>query len=583
MIATRTLGVFEDLLGRLDDLAPSDSLNPAPQGYDQAIEDDRALAFLTDDALPLDPTRAAIIAVIDDAVPFAHERLRLGAASRVASVWFQDAPPDPSVPVGADLPLGRELRGAQISRLAAGLDDGTFVDEDALYRAAGLVDFRRDSPQRLAFAVGHGAAVAGLAAGFGSDEAVTARNLPIIAACLPPYVVRDTLGTVAPFYVTLAILYVVHRARRLCRFIERRRGLREGTVRLPVVVNLSFGLTAGPKDGSSDLERLMDAVSAMEANDLGPVRFVIAMGNHRLGRTRARLAANAVEPLQWLIRPEDSTPSFLELWGPARGGAEKPATPVQIECCLPGQTLWLRTSFTTHGTYQRLMQDGREVARAYLQHRAFEGHGREVVTLVVPPTLPERLGTVYGTPGRWSVRVLSPEGGDFDAFVQRDDEVSGYGIQRGRQSRLLDDADPVFDATGRRVLRDGNGRTRGVLRGGTINTFATGREPLRVGGAFAASGATVPYSGLAMDAGSPDAEGDVTAPSALSEVRQAVPVMGGRSGARGEMSGTSMAAPLVTRELACAFAEGVVHDRRRADLAALLRGRLEARGKAGPG
>lgn len=582
MIALGTLGVFDGLLRRLDRLGPNDSINPAPRPYDEGAEDDPALAFLTPGAIPADPSRAAIVAVIDDALPFAHERLRLGPDPRVASVWFQDAAPGAG-PVGADLPFGRELRGAQIARLIAGLRDASLVDEDALYRAAGILDMRRASPQRLAFAAGHGAAVAGLAAGFGPAEAV-ARGLPVIAVCLTPHVVRDTLGTAAPFYVMLAILHVVHRARRLCRFIERRRGLPGGSVRLPVVVNLSFGLSAGPKDGSSDLERLMDAVSRAATADLGPVRFVVAAGNHRQARIRARVAANAPEPLEWLVRPDDRTPSFLELWGPARQGGRP--VPVQVECRPPGWARPVTTAFAAHGACEVLTRDGQEVARAYLQHRlvegqTFEGRGREVVTLAVPPTLPERLGLPYGAPGRWRLRLLSPEGGDFDAFVQRDDAVPGFGPERGRQSRLLDDADPGLDAAGRATLRDPPGRAHGVLRAGTVSAFATGREVIRVGGTFAATGAAVPYSGLAMDG--PRPEGDVVAPAALSAARPGVRVMGTRSGAHGDMTGTSMAAPLVTRELALAFAEGAVGETGPAALAALLRERLAARAASSPG
>lgn len=577
MIAREGLGVFADLLDRLDGLAPDDTINGALRDYDAAAEDDPATAYLTDGALPLDPSRAAILAVIDDALPFAHQRLRVGPHPRVASVWFQDAPPDPASPVGGDLPFGRELRGGQIARLVARLEQGSLADEEALYRAAGVLDPRRRSPQRLAHAAGHGAAIGGLAAGFGRTEAGLARNLPIIAVCLPPHVVRDTLGTAAPFYIMLAILHVVHRARRLCRVLERRRGLPAGAVRLPVVVNLSFGLTAGPKDGSSDLERLMDAVSAATAPDLGPVRFVVANGNHRLSRVRARIVANPDEPLAWLVRPDDGTPSYLELWGPARDGEAPPASPMQIECRLPGAAKAVTTTFATHGSYQTLTAGGREVARAYLQHRTFEGHGREVVTLVALPTRPERLGDPYGVPGCWRVRPLSPLGGDVDAFVQRDDSLPGFGAQRGRQSRLLDPAAPALDAVGRPQLRDPPGRTHGVLRTGTINAFGTGREVIRVGGGFAEGGAVLPSSGLAMDGDADEAEGDIVAPAAFSAGHPDLRVMGTRSGSWSQAVGTSMAAALVSRELALAFAAGEVTGLTHGSLCEVLRRRPSLR------
>ncbi len=576
MIAQQTLSVFDDLLAHLPGMAPSDTLNTDPQPYDEALEDDPAFAFLTDEALPEDPSKAAIVGVIDDAIPFAHQQFRLGRASRIASVWFQDVPPDPAGLLGADLPLGREYRGAQITDWLDQLADGTLVDEDALYRAAGVIDFRRQSPQRLAFGDGHGAAVSGLAAGFGQKDAAIARKLPIIGVCLPPYVVRDTLGTAAPFYILLATLHIIHRARRLCRYIERRQGRPKGSVRLPVIINLSFGLTAGAKDGSSDLERYLDAVSRQTASDLGPVRFVVAIGNHRLTRTQAHVAANASEFLQWQIRPDDMTPSFMEIWGPRYPDRTPPATPMQIECTLPGRAEPLRTEFKEYGTYQKLMvkpakvegqkaegeeDEGEEVARAYLQRRAFKGEIREFVTLVVPATRPENLYKFagvpgYGAPGRWGVKVLSESGGDFDVFLQRDDSVPGFGLQRGRQSQLIDEADPVFSDDGRVILYDPSDKTHGVFRAGTINAFACGEHPIRVGGIFADTGAMVPYSSLGPDPGLANFEGDVLAPAAKNPNWRAVAVIGTKSGARKSMSGTSMAAPAVTRRLALAFANG---------------------------
>jgi hypothetical protein len=573
MIARQVMGAFADVLDRLNEASPSDTINLAPVPYDEASEDDPTFTYLSDAALPSDPSAAAIIGIIDDVMPFAHERLRVGTtASRVASIWLQDVPPDLTTPVGGDLPFGRELRGGHISALLAELGSASLRTEEALYRRTSSIDFRRPLPQRLAMAATHGSAVSGQAAGVPSTETDLGRSLPLIAVCLPTSVSRDTLGTTSPFYITLGILHIIHRARRLCRTIERRKGLASGSVRLPVVINISYGLTAGPKDGSSLLERFMDAISAAAEQDLGPVRFVLPMGNHRQSRLHATVDANAATPLDWEVKPNDQTPSFVEIWGPRRRSTTRPIAPVQIECTPPGAQP-VTTTFAAPGTYQILTEGGKEVARAYYQQSTTAGYTREAVTLVIPPTQPEQLGQPYGQPGRWKLRILSARAGAFEVYVQRDDTLKGFGIRRGRQSHLVDDGDPAFGPDGRIVETDPRGKTRGVLRRGSVNAFATGDHPIAVGGSYAHGGGVTPYSGLDFGRGGSRQKGDMLAPSDQSPNQQGLSCLGTWSGSRTQVSGTSLSAPQVARELALAFVAGTVaEDQDRSAVVAVLRG-----------
>ncbi|MFQ6547291.1 hypothetical protein AADZ90_004990 [Aestuariibius sp. 2305UL40-4] len=576
MIAMQALDAFDGLLDNIAGLAESDSLNADPQPYDETTEED--FPYLTKDAIPDDPSKAAIIGIIDDALPFAHEQFRVGkATSRIASVWFQDAFWDPTNPVGQDLPFGKELRGGQITQLLKELQNGTLKSEGDLYRKAGVLDLNRPVPPRLALTGGHGASVGGLAAGVSPKDPDLGQALPIIATCLPPAVIRDTLGFAAPFYIILGTLQIIFRARRLCRWIERVKGLPANSVRLPVLINLSFGLTAGPKDGSSLMDQLFDAIADVQSPDLGPVRFLIAMGNHRLSRVRARVPANAAEPLDWSVKPDDRTASFVEIWG-APGGTRPPSQPMQIEVTPPGQSTAITTTFASHGTYQNFFLNGREIARAYLQFKLFEGRGREVITLVVPPTVPEKIGEDYGVPGRWQLRVIAPAGAFFDCYIQRDDTVPGFGVRRGRQSRFQDPDDPIYAPDGRPILFDPPGKMTGGLRMGTINAFACGRNQIRVGGLYEESCETVPYSALGFEQPQTAAEGDVRASSAVSTVLRSLPVMGMQSGGRWEMAGTSMATPIVTRALAQAFIDGAVTDDSHTGLVKLLRSRVPCNG-----
>ncbi|MEO1960287.1 MAG: hypothetical protein ABGW82_04830, partial [Paracoccus sp. (in: a-proteobacteria)] len=281
MIALAIMSAFEDFVNDPAGVLPDDAMNPDPQELDDSDLDDPALAYLEDAALP-DPDRGCILAVIDDAIPFAHERLTLpGGVSRVAAFWAQDAAFAGGP--GLDLPSGIELRGPAIGQLLQQVAAGALPGEDAIYRASGVLDFRRDSTPSTAYSDPHGAAVALLAAGFAPQDPA-GRDHPLIAVNLPPRITEDSMGTLAPVSILASILFIITRARRLCRLVEARRGLSAGSVRLPVVINLSFGLTAGARDGSSLLERFMDAVSAVAAADLGPVHFVLPTGNNRQSR-----------------------------------------------------------------------------------------------------------------------------------------------------------------------------------------------------------------------------------------------------------------------------------------------------------
>ncbi len=87
------------------------------------------------------------------------------------------------------------------------------LDEDAIYRASGVLDFRRDSTPSTAYSDPHGAAVALLAAGFAPQDPA-GRDHPLIAVNLPPRITEDSMGTLAPVSILASILFIITRARR---------------------------------------------------------------------------------------------------------------------------------------------------------------------------------------------------------------------------------------------------------------------------------------------------------------------------------------------------------------------------------
>lgn len=614
-----------------------DTITADPTDYDPAPESDARFAYLDDRALPqideqalapgsTTPPGAAIIGIIDDAVPFAHELLTLRDAdgrrhSRVASVWMQGArslnPARPSKwpeepvpaalrgrlgfdrtlpPVGADLLLGRELRGGQIDTLLNALGTPALPDEGALYRAAGAIDMGRPSPPGWARAGSHGAAVAIRAAGFAPTDP-QARQFPVIAVCLPPEVTRDTMGSLGPFFIVLAYLHILRRAERLCRVIEASRGYAKNSLRLPVAINLSYGVTAGPKDGQSLLERFQDELSKPGGwPGLGPVRCILPAGNHRQARLHARLEVSADDTsrtLRWNLRPDDASPNALEIWGPEEPPG-KPLPPLMVELRPPGAADFTAASPQGDG-WVSLASDGTEIARLRLIRHATTKRVRHAVTLILHPTVPRRLGDPVAPPGEWQLRLSGLTRGPVDVTIQRDETISGF-RWGARQSVLEDENYRIRDRSGRLIRDDPDSPASPVRRRGTLNAYATGEYVVRVGGAVkdlavpglsvteqaasavpapaevAAAGAAAsaeqgaPYSGMddAGLGGSPVAAADTdlgvladapagarwTAACERSSVRGGVIACGVLSGSRQILRGTSLAAPQVTRFLA---------------------------------
>jgi hypothetical protein len=516
MIAHESFALFDQVLQALPRLAPPDALiTPRlPSAQEQG--------FLSPGALPPDPDHCAIIAVIDHAIPFVHRLFRApGGQSRMAAIWLQDAPARDRRP---DIAFGQELRGPMIDALGR--------DEDTIYRALGLMDPARG--HGLLRSASHGAGVAALAAGFAPEDP-RSLNHPLIAVSLPDFGVADTSGSLSALFIQAAVVFVIARARALARDMSQAAGR---TIRPPLVVNLSLGITAGGRDGSSLISRLQNAISQSAEPDLGPVHFGLPTGNSRQDRGRAVLEQG--QDILWHLPPDDRTPSALEIWGMGPG--------LPITLTLPdGQSL--AVDLPAGGGMGRIKDDqGRELARLTLQNRAMGRIApRPCLTLILPPTQPDAPGQTSAPPGQWRIAPTGP--GPFELIVLRDDSLSGFG-PRGRQSRLIDPAYAARQDDGHWPGDDGTNPAK-IRRNGTSSSYIGGPHQIRVGASLN-DASLAPYTGLLED-GLP---GDVTAPADAALSVRGLILPGMRAGARQRLSGTSLSAPQVTRWLAGELAQG---------------------------
>ncbi|QPF74235.1 hypothetical protein G8A07_15785 [Roseateles sp. DAIF2] len=506
--------------------------------YEIALEGDwweAATAWETLPRVPGDPLVPLVIGIIDDGLPFAHQRLSWRAAdgsrhSRFLSLWNLAArgAPDPQWGSGEVLDQARLDQAIALASDAAG-----HVDEDAAYA---LLDMGRLLRHRAT----HGAHVADLACGM-PPPAQAQHGPAIVGVQLRP--MESTLCISAGAHLFDALRFVVERADRA------------GAER--IVVNASLGNIAGPHNGSSMFEAAVDALIALRRRPgLTPVELVLPEGNSHLSRchARARLEATKGMALQWRLRPDDGTSSYLETWLlPEQAGA----IAMDWRLTPPGGPA-LDLSFTLPPSAATPAQEwalrdaeGRTLALFGLHPDPANGN-HALGLLTVAPTAPYGPWTYAAPSGAWALDLRQHAGSAplaCSVYSQRDEKSFGH-PGRGRQAVLEDKGcDQVYDELGWPRLQD-----RGdclIRRAGSINALACGTQVEVVGGLTRqpdGSLAPAPYSSVGLPS-DPRANLRKLAISEDSPVLRGIHAAGCRSGSVVALSGTSMAAPQHARRL----------------------------------
>jgi len=495
------------------------------------------------------PTNA-VVAVIDDGLAFAHQRFRdASGATRVRYFWNQDDPQ-----TTASYPFwGRELDNNAIDALLAASTHSGVVDEDALYRSA--------TQQLAARRRRHGTHVMDLACGM--DPPKVAPTSPyIIAVQLPRSVVEDTSGAKLTPVVLEALHYILRRADDIAAL--------ENTTQLPVVVNLSYGLIAGPHDGSAPLEAAIDQLIALRP---APLRVVVPTGNAYLARCHSEFRLPkpgtnpAIEELRWRVQPDDRAGSSMEIWLPFPTTAPPPTVQLRVTTPTGATSPWIGPG----GTWPWPSLGN---VRFYANYPIAPPGSRQHIVLTMAPTAAlDPALTPVAPSGTWRVEVrYNGTPIVMHAWIQRGDTPFGYPL-RGRQSRF-DHADYLrFNRVG--VLKKPVGALNEddippqsrVVRRGTINAMGTGRQAVVIGGFRRSDYAASRYSGSGPIVSPPGIVGpwrvgpDATAVADDSVALHGVLAAGTRTGSVFAMDGTSVAAPQITRLIAGLMTAGLASDR----------------------
>ena len=524
--------------------------------------------------LPQDATGRPIqskvlVGVIDDAINFGNHRFRTrDGKSRVDFAWVMDGKvrPDQIFPI-----FGREFTRQDIDDALARSGD----DPDSLLRAFGLdPGSTRDRP--VAYLDGsHGTHVADIAAGYPPDH--SSDSIRMITAQLPALSYFDCAGETLGALVVQAVDYVLMNA---VRIQTGNRFLMGQDYDLPVVINLSYGITGGPHSGGHYIERMIDQrVADFKAHPdpnfrLKNIEVVIPAGNSFLTRHNARTPRTSAHrpkmflPVRLRVPPKDRTPNFLEFWLPrhiatAPGRGSRPRLWVKVRPPGCAAVTWK----VRPGEVCELTQSGDVIARLSFDTPLDPNIRLNRILLCTAPTdtMDARAPRHPAPSGIWEVRVLgwaTGAGRFIDAHIHREDP--NFGFPRHDPTCYFDHPGYVRfqDGYGDWVLEDDPQEV--VKRFGTHNGMGAGRATTLVGAYRIKSARQSLYSSATRDFDVANGHNaiDLMAAADLSRNNRGILATGTRSGSTFTLTGTSVAAPLVTRHMAAYLAGAPLGDAR---------------------
>ena len=496
--------------------------------------------------------QTVVVAVIDHGMAIAHDLFRRRTdtgeleLSRVDFFWDMDGVPEANPAISSS--IGRVWTRNDIEAVLSQNMHNGLLDEAAVYRDLGLIDWRINRFKACAQRVSHGTHVTGLAAGYPADDDV-GEDRRIIAVQLPTRLVGNTNGNGLKLPVEQALQFIA------ARLLHYKIGSTPHAP--PLVMNFSFGNFQGPHDGTGRVERMIDDVLAdMSAQSDRPRLLLLPSGNGNLSQCHAVINLTQAAPEQqvdWVMQPADRSASFLNAWLPVLSAVPNEAVTLTLEG--PGSVGSISLPAGMIPRYAVLTRTDANGATfilgvmVYRPPRAPTFRGKFTVMLI-PTGHPSYRGP-FAPFGEWKLTFEKRDPGPdlaMNIWVQRDETLPGF-PEFGRQSYLSDARYSRFDhPSGAVIAEDTANHDSVVTRAGMINGIACGDLPAVIAGYVRSDGKISDYS-----AGGPTLNGarlagpDASAVSDDSVALLGVLSAGSNSGSRVAMNGTSVATPQVAR------------------------------------
>lgn len=433
--------------------------------------------------------KLVIVGIIDDGLPFAHDNFcNHKGQSRIEHFWLQAANGQKAV---AAVPYGRELNREQIDGFRAKhrLSSGR-VDEDSLYAdpAIGAIADDPDIGRNIFQSYTHGAHVMDTAAGFNEGDlgCGSADQVRIIGVQLPRTSLEDTSGFGKDAFILSAVHYVLGRAKLTAAAY--------GAKDVSVLINISLGISGGPKNGNHQLERAIDeAVEQYSRKPLGDrfgdVKVYLAAGNNfdsqLYGEVKLPKRGKRFD-LPWRVQPNDRTSSYLEIWFDGSEGETLRSLSKQLTFKITspnGKVLKLKKKFATakdQDIFSQVLKCSSD--NAIIGQFSLDQYRGDIwrMMLILAPTeheeSPERAAAPVAEAGIWTVSIKRHKNAKktkmhkrkMRCAIQRDEDPAGTN-NGGRQS-FFDFADyQPYNSKGRRLAQP-----HAFITGfGSINGWAT--------------------------------------------------------------------------------------------------------------
>lgn len=499
--------------------------------------------------------QTVITGVIDDVMGFANERFRSSAnGTRIERYWMQGMP----AISGGRAVIGGEIDRAGIDALLQSVPEeaqvydrmfqgGVYVMRRAPRGELGLTPYASLNARPHGFSQTHGTQVLDLAAGWQMESAPVDR--PIMAVQLPQLATLETWGARLDLFILLGLQRLFHWADRWVEDGQLRRA--------PLVVNISYGVLAGPKDGSGLIEAEIARLVAARNAEGVPTAVVLPAGNGFRDNCHAEmiLPPGRAKEVTLRLLPDDQSVSFVEIWLTGLERLRLSITPPQgarfDRLIQPNDAAYDWQGHLGAGLMQTMARiyvrpypalPGATAARTRLTIAFLPSQNHEVPHQVVPA-------------GAYQIQLANEGGRLLTAQIetQRDETPPSFPVW-GRQA-YLDHAmahgwdDETADYTAPTEPSP-------LTRTGTLSAYATAAVPgvVVVGAAFDrdSRATAAPYSASGPTPGR--ARPDLAAVADESRAHPGVMAAATLSGGVTMFSGTSAAAPQVTRALVAALA-----------------------------
>ena len=365
-----------------------------------------------------------LLAVIDDGLGFLNERFQratpFGLETRIEGVYIQSMKPNPPSPGG--LAFGRQLSRAEVQAYIQR------PDERAVYKEINAEVFAHDTLRTTEQAESHGSHIMDLSGGADPADATDPmRDVPMVLVQLPPQIVDDTSGMNMVPYILQGMHWILFKALVLGKS--------------HVVVNLSFGITAGPKDGSSLFATHISFLINLAALLGIRLDIVVPFGNDFQNR---QIASVTVPPqdearLDVRLQPDDRAPNYIEI----RPEDSTALSDIALGLVAPNGAV-IPAQTRAEGTSGDIVHRGRIVGRIY--HVAAQYGRAPYLLIATAPTAHIRddalalngQGPLIEA-GNWSIVLVDTTNSSarLRIEIQRGDTIPGY-RQRGRQAYFSD-------------------------------------------------------------------------------------------------------------------------------------------------